>query len=223
MEFREPIGTGPGPITTDGCSVELYKRTPYRGELDVLEPRLTGKTVLELGCGVGRLTSRLISMGCEVLAVDESSEMLDCLSERVVREHTEIENLRLDRLFEVVLLASYLYNSPLPEIRQALARVARLHLKRDGCFLLQIHSQDALTLEQGHTSESDGITTTVERVQIEDSVIDATIRYSIDDLSWTHAFQTAVLRFDELEHELAVAGFHSIEWADEPNGWVIAK
>lgn len=158
-----------------------------------------------------------------MLAIDDSDEMLACLPEGVDRKQSDIEYLRLDRSFEIVLLASYLYNSPLPDIRQALARVARMHLTCDGCFLLQVHNPGALTLEQGHTSESDGITTTVERVQIENSVIDATIRYSLGGLSWTHAFQTEVLRFDELEHELTVAGFCSIEWVDQPNGWAIAK
>ena len=34
-------GSGPGPQTADGCSVELYRRLPYRGELEPLRSHLT--------------------------------------------------------------------------------------------------------------------------------------------------------------------------------------
>lgn len=223
MDYRKPLGTGPGPQTKDGCSVELYKRTPYRGELDALGIRLSGKTVLELGCGTGRLTNRLLQMGCRVFAIDDSDEMLACLPAGVDRKLAEFEHLHLHRSFEVVLIASYLYNSPLTATRQALGNVARSHLQSDGSLLLQVHGAGALELERGHTSNSDGITTTVEYVEREGSLIDARIRYSIDDLSWTHAFQTLVMGFEEIEEELREVGFRSIEWADESQGWLCAK
>jgi hypothetical protein len=31
-----PRGEGRGPFTQDGCAVELYRRFPYRGEVEIL-------------------------------------------------------------------------------------------------------------------------------------------------------------------------------------------
>lgn len=223
MDYREPLGTGPGPQTKDGCSVELYKLTPYRGELDALETHLSRKTVLELGCGTGRLTNRLLEMGCHVFAIDDSDEMLACLPKGVDKKLTGIEGLDLQRSFDVVLIASFLYNSPHAETRMALGKVARSHLNSEGSLLFQVHGVGALAMTQGHTKNSDGITTTVEHLAREGSLIDARIRYSIGDLSWTHAFQTLVLEVEEIQKELREIGFQSIEWVDESDGWLCAK
>lgn len=48
------------------------------GILELLEPvRATGGTVLELGCGTGELTRRLVAAGHTVIATDASPAMLD--------------------------------------------------------------------------------------------------------------------------------------------------
>ena len=49
---RQPhfTGTGPGSQTHDGCSVELYRRARYAGEIDHLRSHfLAGTSVLDLG------------------------------------------------------------------------------------------------------------------------------------------------------------------------------
>ncbi|HST01570.1 MAG TPA: class I SAM-dependent methyltransferase, partial [Usitatibacter sp.] len=70
-------GEGPGVITQDGCAVEVYLNTPYRGELDLLSAHLPAAcSVLDLGCGTGRLTRPLLERGHSVTAVDNSIDML---------------------------------------------------------------------------------------------------------------------------------------------------
>ena len=67
-------GSGPGVRTSDGCSVELYRQLPYLGELDdILGGVPAGSSVLELGCGAGRLTRPLVERGLSVTAVDNSA------------------------------------------------------------------------------------------------------------------------------------------------------
>src|SRR5208282_5196498 len=72
-----PPGTGPGVITPDGCAVDFYARMTALGEPEIVhEAAGPGASVLELGCGTGRITHPLVALGHPVVAVDESPEML---------------------------------------------------------------------------------------------------------------------------------------------------
>lgn len=54
-------GEGPGVITQDGSAVEVYLKLPYRDELELLSGHLPPRcSILELGCGTGRLTRPLL-------------------------------------------------------------------------------------------------------------------------------------------------------------------
>ena len=70
-----------------------------------------GAEILELGAGAGRVTQPLLELGHPVVAVDESAEMLARIrgAETVL---ARIQELRLGRRFDVVLLASFLVNTP---------------------------------------------------------------------------------------------------------------
>src|SRR5690242_19259324 len=96
--------------TPDGSPVELYLRLPALGEPErVHELVPAGAPVLELGCGVGRITHELVRLGHPVTAVDKSAEMLAHVrgAETV---QSRIEELRLERRFPCVLLMSHLVN-----------------------------------------------------------------------------------------------------------------
>jgi len=43
--------------------------------LDLLEPQ-AGERILDLGCGDGALTEKLIALGAQVVAIDNSSDMI---------------------------------------------------------------------------------------------------------------------------------------------------
>jgi SAM-dependent methyltransferase len=66
-----------GPVAPDGSPVEFYRLFPETGEAAIIHDALPpGCRVLELGCGVGRITHRLIEFGHQVVAVNNSPEML---------------------------------------------------------------------------------------------------------------------------------------------------
>ena len=47
-------GKGPGEQAPDGCSVELYLKLPYLGDLEPVHQFLNANaSILELGCGTG--------------------------------------------------------------------------------------------------------------------------------------------------------------------------
>ncbi len=72
-----PVGSGPGDITEDGCAVEFYALLPSFGEPDIVHGAVPeGSSVLELGCGTGRILRPLARLGHQVLGVDQSAGML---------------------------------------------------------------------------------------------------------------------------------------------------
>jgi len=70
--------------------------------VDLLDPQ-PGERVLDLGCGDGALTDRLVSAGCEVVAVDSSPEQVWAALERGLDARVEdASTLSVDGLFDAV-------------------------------------------------------------------------------------------------------------------------
>lgn len=222
--YKNPIGRGRGVQTTDGCSVEVYKLTPYRGELEDIASYLQGRDVLELGCGTGRFTSRLLEMDCNVTAVDESEDMLSVVPAGVRAIRSSIETLHLEADFDIALLASFLFNNPARQVRRSLIDSVRRHLKSNGTFLLQVHSARLLTaVDERLVTTTDGISSHISDHIRAANVASMTVHYVINDEEWTHSFQAQYLTLDEVADELMQAGFSRIEWADQAQGWIVAN
>jgi SAM-dependent methyltransferase len=217
-------GDGPGVQTPDGCSVELYRQLPYMGELDdVIEQFPGGTSVLELGCGTGRLCARLASSGCRVTGVDESADMLALLPIGVEAVQSTIENLELNKTFDTVLLASHLINHPSAHVRGAFARCARRHLKVGGLFVLKRHSVDWLmSVQAGDVGETQGVAVHVEAVSRDAELVHMTLRYEASNQVWRQSFSTVSLSENEVEELLASAGFSAVRWQGCQRLWALA-
>jgi SAM-dependent methyltransferase len=118
----------------DGSPVEAYALLPAEPELEVVRQLLgERRTVLDLGCGTGRIADPLAAEGRHVVAVDESAAMLERV--RVAAPvHVRIEELTLHRTFEGVLLLSHLINGPDP---RPLLTAAACHLGPRGVLIIQ--------------------------------------------------------------------------------------
>ena len=65
-------------VAPDGSPVAFYARLPATGEpelIHALAPR--GSTILDLGCGVGRMAGPLAALGHRVTGIDNAPGMLD--------------------------------------------------------------------------------------------------------------------------------------------------
>lgn len=136
--MRNP-GTGPGAITEDGCSVDIYRRLSANGEPELIHHSIPpGSTILELGAGAGRITHPLLRLGHRVTAVDSSAEMLAEISgaEKVL---ANVEDLDLARTFDAVVLGSCLINAPDGNERAALLATCRRHVRESGVVLIERH------------------------------------------------------------------------------------
>jgi SAM-dependent methyltransferase len=209
-------------VAPDGSPVDLYLRLPPRGEAEIVHGAIAlGADVLELGCGVGRITHELVRLGHRVVAVDESAEMLAHVrgAETV---QARIEELELGRRFPCVLFASNLVNADDDSQRRAFLRACARHVASDGVVLIE-----RLPPDWQPDEEADGQLGDVQ-ISARDVVLDerrtlATMHYAADGLTWTHPFSARLLDDDELDAELERAGLRHAAILDERGLWVAAR
>lgn len=216
-------GTGPGAITPDGCAVEFYSRLPVGGEPDIIAGAVpAGADILELGCGVGRMTHALLERGFTVTAVDESAEML----ERVRGARTicsAIEDLDLGERFDVVLLASFLVHSGDIEVRRGLLRSCVRHLADGGCVLIQREGEDYHRDIPRERVDPSGFTVRVASSEpVGDGVNSVRAEYEFPDAVWTQTFLARPLTKEQFEGALAEAGLRVDKYLTDDRTWVRA-
>jgi SAM-dependent methyltransferase len=198
-----------GAITEDGCPVEVYLRLPTAGEPEVVHAQLPpGGSVLDLGCGVGRIADPLAALGHDLVGVDNSPEMLARVSlARTV--HADIATVRLAQRFDLVLAASHLLNQPDREDRRRLYDTVAWHLSENGTALFEWHPPDWFdALEPGISPEGRiGPVRTRLRVDtIANGLLTAAVTYADEGRQWTQPFTARRLTPDQVDAELAEVG-----------------
>lgn len=167
-------------VSTDGSPVEAYAALPAEPELSVVRGHLKGRVrVLDLGCGTGRIADPLSEAGHDVVAVDESEQML----RRVQYAHamqSSIEQLDIGRTFDAVLLLSHLINA---DNAPAFLGAAARHLVEGGLLLAQ-------RLEPGQrwqvgSAQIGPVTVALVDVSVDGQRISGTTNYSVDGRRWT--------------------------------------
>ncbi len=217
-------GTGPGAITPDGCAVELYSRLAVEDEPDVVAGAVpAGAKLLELGCGVGRVTHSLVDRGFKVTAVDESPEMLERVrGARTVRG--AIESLDLGETFDAVLLGSILVHTGEAEVRAGMLAACRRHVAEDGCVLIQRERPGAHeNLPREVTGPGGGFT--IRKLHSEpvgDGVRSVKVEYVFPDAVWTQTYRARPLTQEEFEQALAQADLKVDRVLTEDGTWVRA-
>jgi SAM-dependent methyltransferase len=213
--------------TADGCSVQLYRRLAYCGELEPVEQWFVpGVSVLELGCGTGRHTRRMLALGACVTAVDNSAEMLNEAPPEATKVLCDIESLELSERFEVAVIASCLINHPLAVTRQAFLRVARHHLVTGGVLLVERHDPAWLSnVEIGPQGTVGEVALFVDSVRRDSKHVEISLRYSAGEDVWRQTFKTVALHKPEIESMLSLQAFGSHNWLGPRKRWVasIAK
>jgi len=220
---RANAGTGPGPITPDGCAVALYALLPPDGEAEVTHAAIPPRcTVLELGCGTGRILRRLSELGHTVVGVDESPDMLT-QAVGLTTVCSPVQTLDLNCTFDAVLLASSLINTPDPALRIAMLGAARRHTIHGGSLIIQRQAPDWFDSLAPSRTEQDGIAYTVTAVDRDGPQLTATIEYQAGDQRWSHTFTTHRLCDDDLAGLLHDNGFDPIQWLTDDHTWLAAR
>ncbi len=221
----EHAGTGPGAITSDGCAVEFYALLPAFGEPEIIHAAVpAGASILELGCGTGRILRPLAALGHAVTGVDDSPDML-ARGPDLPTERSPIQSLRLDRRFDVVLLASTMINAD-PVTRQGFLATARHHLHDDGIAVFQQHPPDwfeSLSGAEPVRDDPGGIRRIIRSARWEPPRMHVEIEYQVGGDIWTHAWTSYQISDNELAGNLAAANLRLGDWLTGDHAWFTAR
>ena len=208
--------------TPDGSPVEMYPHLPAGVEqAELVHAAIpAGAEVLELGCGVGRVTHELVRLGHPVVAVDESEEMLTHVrGARTVC--SRIEELDLGSRFACVLMMSHLVNTEESQRSAFLAAAAR-HVAPDGVVVIERYAPDWQPEEQPPKRHGD-ILISLEDVRVDADHFSATARYQLGDEVWLQPFTAWILDDRQLAESLGNAGLRLAHPLDDSGRWVAAR
>jgi hypothetical protein len=168
------------------------------------------------------MTHPLVALGHPVVAVDESAEMLARVrGAGTVR--ARIQELHLGRRFDVVLLASFLVDTPDRELRRRFLAACREHVRDDGRVLVQ--RDEPRWFEEAAESErtSGGITFRLRDLQRPGAgLLAATVEYAAGGQVWTQSFTAERLDDEQLAAALGEAGLAVDAYLPGDGSWVAA-
>lgn len=170
------------------------------------------------------MTHPLIALGHEVVAVDESPDMLARIK-RVETIKCRIENLCLPRRFDVVLLMSHLIENPDVELCRRFLQTCRRHVADSGVVLIQRDPPDRdYSTEPLLRTMSDGSTIAMRDLErVSTDVVRFTLDYQIGDSTWSQPVVTRRVSDSWLEAALASANL-AIDGFLTPNRtWIRAR
>lgn len=202
-------------MSLDGSPVEAYAAFPAEPELGVVRALLAGRSrVLDLGCGAGRIADPLAMDGLEVVAIDESEQMLKHVRHAVTRR-SSIEDVNLGRNFDAVLLLSHLINAA---NAAALVDAAARHLV-DGGVLVAQRLEPGRDWRTGSTQVGP-VTVGLSDVVVEGRRVKGSTSYLLGGRRWVQQWTLWERDDSDLEALLAGAGLHlsSVDGA-----WVTAR
>jgi SAM-dependent methyltransferase len=174
------VDVQPLEVAPDGSPVEVFRHLPAGNAVSYITSAITpGASILDLGCGAGRLLRPLARLGHPIVGVDLCATMLEQITEPTVC--ADIIGLDLGRTFDAVVLASYLVNDP--SGKDAYLTTCRRHIDTGGVVIVQRY--DPLWLRDGFSDETSAgdVTVSVEfsRTGPDFAFV---VRYGMGSRSW---------------------------------------
>jgi SAM-dependent methyltransferase len=205
----------------DGSPVEAFAVLPPGPAPALLDAVLPpSATVLDLGCGAGRIAHALTARGHRVTAVDQCQPMLDHVDPNLERHLADIEELDLGRTFDAVLLSSFLVNTPHDHQRAEFLATCRRHVGPTGAVYVQRLDPALVPMAVDAESEADGFVYAMADVRHDGARFEATMSFATGDDRWQHRYEGLVLDDDALRKALAPHGLRITRFLDVQRTWV---
>jgi SAM-dependent methyltransferase len=209
-------------VAPDGSPVAFYRRLPSTGEPELINATIpAGSSVLDLGCGPGRIAGPLAALGHPVVGVDDGAGMIEALPPSVEGVVADAATVRLGRTFGAVLLASHLVNDPV--LGPAFAATAAAHLADGGLVVGETYPPGWDPAGSvGHVRELGDARIELLRATVDDGILEAEVRYGVDVMAWQQPFRARLLDEAALCALLDRAGLAFAGWLERP-GWFVAR
>lgn len=215
-------GTTPDDVAPDGSPVAVYAALPDHDALDLVADQVPpGGSVLDLGCGVGRLANPLARRGHAVTAVDEHAGMLAHLDRAVSAVRADIRTLDLGRRFDVVVLASHLVNHHAHGLEFLVS--CRRHVAARGAVLVERFHPDLLDDLDQREGVLDGVTVRHEIHDRDGGAFGASVHYTVAGTTWTQRYRAVLLDDAAFGRALRTAGLRHETWLDGELRWSLAR
>jgi SAM-dependent methyltransferase len=211
---------GDAAVSGDGSPVPVFLALPC-GEAPRLIHRAVGPgaSLLERGCGAGRITRPLVAMGHPVVAVDDSAAMLAHVT-GAETVHADIFTLALKRTFGAVVAGSYFVNSPDPDRRRALYEVCRRHVRPEGVVLVQRHDPEWLADPVDSSGEAGPVDVDVRILGQRSGEVEIRVSYAVGERSWAIEFVAAHMPDSSVAAEAAACGLRLDGVVDDAGSWL---
>jgi SAM-dependent methyltransferase len=212
-----------GEVAPDGSPVDFYRRIPAAGEPELIHSLIApGATVLDLGCGPGRIAGPLVALGHPVTGVDDGPGMIAALPVGVEGVLGDARTIRLGRRFGAVLLVSHLVNDP-DGGGAAFVATAAAHLEPEGIVVGETYPPDwDPRAAVGRVTHRGDAWTELIRATVDGDRLRAEVRYGVDDRVWEQPFQARLLGETRLREVLIEGGLAFERWLPRP-GWFLAR
>lgn len=212
-------------VAPDGSPVDLYLLLPGADEATVIHAAIPpSAAILELGCGVGRVTRHLVALGHPVTGVDNSEAMLAHASrlDGVEAVRADIATLDLSRrTWPVVILASRMVNDESgPDFLAAASR----HVADSGIVLIERHEPGWVDAARPASAARDGVSFGLEDVDhTVRGVLRATMVYEVEGTTYRQRFVSHEVDDERLEALAATTGLRVTGFIDQNRTWVTMR
>lgn len=211
-------------VAPDGNPVAVYLALPAKDEARLITSAIKpGSSVLELGCGAGRISRELASRGYRVVAVDQSPDMLQHVpGPGITAVLADIETLTLNETFNAVLLTSYLVNTADRDLRSRFLATCRRYLSNNGVVVIQ--RVDPQIVWHINASSSYGpVRVRLLAAQTFKSFVKAFLEYRVGAHKFQQRIHIEILDDDAFEKMLATVGFRLDRWLDDACTWAVVR
>jgi SAM-dependent methyltransferase len=210
-------------VTEDGSPVAVYLALPAGGDPRLIHDAVgPGASILELGCGAGRVTRSLAAMGHPVVAVDNSPAMLQhvTVAETICADIAELD---LGRAFDAVVIASRLINNGDRSWARAVLATGRRHIGKNGVVLVERWDPEWLATVTDHDRVFGPVGARFRVIGRRGRELDCEAIFRLGERSWTQTSTAAVVDDDDLAQYAAACDLALDSWLDEDRTWALLR